>query len=950
MTALALDSVLDSPAAVAEEATLAALLRCAVREVAGPRGLVRHDGAHLLLHVAGVPLRVRAHGGIALRLTGPAEWHRGRSMAPALRRPARPAAGGRAGRGQRGVRRPGAVEPPGRGGAAGRRRDAVPPADPWLASEQALVFGHPFHPSPKARGGVSGGPEGDGTHHADASHQGGTRDGASGGTPGADWLAYAPEAHASFPLRLLGVRHDVLAEAGETAALDALGDAPPGYALLPAHPWQLDLLAAELAAPLADGRLVDLGRASRGAVPTSSVRTVYEPSIERCLKFSLDVRITNCVRKNSWYELAGAVELTARLEPVFRDLAERFPGTRWLPEPGYRSADLGTRLLEGLSVIVRASPRQVCGPGVTPLLSGALAAGPLPGSAPVLPESAAADPVRWWRAYVECVAPPVLEAYLAHGVVLEPHLQNVLVGVDPAGTPVEAVFRDLEGTKLVAGRHDLSALPHRVAEALTYDAADGWNRVVYCLVVNHLAEVAAALAGDGPVRELWAAAGEVLARYAAARGVAAAPGGPAVGRAAAGQGQPDGPVVAGGGPRGRVRRGGQPAGARGGCPVIPAEPPAYVYDLRELDAHVAEVRAALDGIELHYAVKANPDPELLRVLARYVDGFEVASGGELAHVRALFPDVPVALGGPGKTDAELAAAVHPRVAPPVHRLHVESPGELRRLLALGRPADVLLRVNLDLPVEGASLAMGGGATPFGMDPGGVAECLALLRGQDLLRWRGVHAHLASGLDAPRMLGLAEAVLDYARGIGAAEVNLGGGMGVSYADPHTRFDWKAYGAGLAGLRRPGEVLRVEPGRSLTVYCGRYVTRVIDVKRVHGELFAVVAGGTHHLRTPATKGHDQPLAGWTSAGGPGGPGEPVTIVGQLCTPKDVLARRVPVRLEPGDVVEFAMAGAYAWNISHHDFLMHPRPGFHYLRPVGLENSSPCVDGTGTVGDGM
>ncbi|GAA3129828.1 type III PLP-dependent enzyme [Planomonospora alba] len=384
--------------------------------------------------------------------------------------------------------------------------------------------------------------------------------------------------------------------------------------------------------------------------------------------------------------------------------------------------------------------------------------------------------------------------------------------------------------------------------------------------------------------------------------------------------------------------------------MIPADLPAYVYDLGELDAHLAGVRAALDGIELHYAVKANPDPELLRVLARYVDGFEVASGGELAHVRALFPGVPVALGGPGKTDAELASDVD--------RLHVESPGELRRLLASGRPADVLLRVNLDVPVAGASLAMGGGATPFGMDPDGVAECLGLLAGQDRVRWRGVHAHLASGLDAPRLLELARAVLEYARGLGAAEVNLGGGMGVSYADPGARFDWKAYGAGLAGLRRElfgdagdagATVLRIEPGRALTVYCGRYVTRVIDVKRVHGTLFAVVAGGTHHLRTPATKGHDQPLAAWTSGGGPGEAGEPVTIVGQLCTPKDVLARAVPARLEPGDVVEFAMAGAYAWNISHHDFLMHPKPGFHYLRPVG-GGPSRRVEGGDRVGGGM
>lgn len=348
--------------------------------------------------------------------------------------------------------------------------------------------------------------------------------------------------------------------------------------------------------------------------------------------------------------------------------------------------------------------------------------------------------------------------------------------------------------------------------------------------------------------------------------------------------------------------------------------PAFVYDLAELDAHMRTVRAALKGIELYYAVKANPDPELLRVLARHVDGFEVSSGGELAHVRALFPDMPVAFGGPGKTDDELFS--------PVTRLHVESPGELRRLLASGRAADVLLRVNLKVPLDGAALAMGGGATPFGMDPQGIAECLKLLAAQDKVRLRGIHAHLASGLDAHRMLEMAAATLDYVRGLGITEtgsvieINLGGGMAVSYTEPDRLFDWQTYGRGLAELRHPGEVLRVEPGRSLTVYCGRYVTRVIDVKRVHGELFAVVAGGTHHIRTPATKGHSQPMVIRE-------PGEPITIVGQLCTPKDVLARRVPVALRPGDIVEFTMAGAYAWNISHHDFLMHPKPSFHYLR---------------------
>lgn len=354
--------------------------------------------------------------------------------------------------------------------------------------------------------------------------------------------------------------------------------------------------------------------------------------------------------------------------------------------------------------------------------------------------------------------------------------------------------------------------------------------------------------------------------------------------------------------------------------------PAYVYDLPALDRHAAAVRAALPGVELYYAVKANPDPELLRVLAPHVDGFEVSSGGEVAHVRSILPDAPLAFGGPGKTDAELAL--------PVRRLHVESPHELRRLAGLAGPAgaDILLRVNLAAKIEGAALTMGGGATPFGMDEAGVAECLKLLDGDDRLRLRGVHAHLASGLDAADLLALAARILGYARDLGVTEINLGGGMAVCYRDPARIFDWAAYGRGLAGLRRPGETLRVEPGRALTVYCGHYLTQVLDIKRVHGETFAIVTGGTNHLRTPVTKNHDQPftvLPG-AAADGPRVRDERVTVVGRLCTPKDVFARRVPVaRLAVGDVVAFAMAGAYAWNISHHDFLMHPKPGFHYLR---------------------
>ncbi len=354
--------------------------------------------------------------------------------------------------------------------------------------------------------------------------------------------------------------------------------------------------------------------------------------------------------------------------------------------------------------------------------------------------------------------------------------------------------------------------------------------------------------------------------------------------------------------------------------ALSAALPAYVYDLAGLAAHAAAIRAAVP-VELYYAAKANPDARILTALAPYVDGIEVSSGGELAHVRAALPGTPLAFGGPGKTDEELAA--------PADRIHVESPLELRRLAALRREADVLLRVNLPIAAAGASLRMSG---PFGMDAEGLGACLDLLADAPWLRLRGLHAHLASGLTAGPLLEVAARVLGWARswadGLDAPEFNVGGGMAVDYGDPERRFDWAAYGAGLAALRRPGEVLRVEPGRAVTAYCGWYVTDVLDVKRTHGVSYAVLRGGTHHLRTPAAKGHDQPFTVLPTGDGPAASG-PVTLVGQLCTPKDVFARQVPVeRVAPGDVVAFALAGAYAWNISHHDFLMHPKPYVHYV----------------------
>ncbi|MEU5346549.1 IucA/IucC family protein [Streptomyces sp. NPDC020766] len=385
------------------------------------------------------------------------------------------------------------------------------PVAAYLASEQSLLFGHRFHPTPKAR-----------TGDADS------------------WLAYSPEAGAAFPLRHLAVREHLIAEeAAEPGALDALdgrdrrdrqggADVPDGYRLLPAHPWQYAMLREHpvLRAALGRGDILDLGPGGRPFAATASVRTLYDG--ESFLKFSLNVRITNCLRKNASYELTGAVALTRLLGPALADLAERFPGSAVLREPAYRSLALpgpdGTPdrdLLEGFGVIVREGLTRHLLPGTTPLLAAAVADEYPTSAAHVSRLLDGAGPqaaLDWWSAYLRLLVPPVLAAYFDHGLVLEPHLQNVLICVDGDGMPAQVLFRDLEGTKLVPEHHaeTLAALPPEVAGPMTYDAQRGWDRVVYCLLVNHVAELLAALADLHPHAEaaLWAEVRVTLQAYA----------------------------------------------------------------------------------------------------------------------------------------------------------------------------------------------------------------------------------------------------------------------------------------------------------------------------------------------------------------------------------------------------------------------------------------------------
>ncbi len=383
-------------------------------------------------------------------------------------------------------------------------------------------------------------------------------------------------------------------------------------------------------------------------------------------------------------------------------------------------------------------------------------------------------------------------------------------------------------------------------------------------------------------------------------------------------------------------------------PQTRAEPVcAFIYDMQALREHAAlRVQSLPKKCRLYYAVKANSDMEILKQLSGIVHGFEAASLGEILKIREVSSSVPILFGGPGKTDLELAGAIDNRVS----LIHAESVHELLRINLLaqqrGTTVQVLLRVNLHSTLPEATLAMGGRPTQFGIDEEEVPDAIRLALSLPSIKLEGFHLHsISNNLDARRHAELISLYCSRVRqwadefGLTVSVLNAGGGIGVNYADLEQQFDWDTFARELQNVldEQAWDGLQVlfEPGRYITAACGWYAAQVIDIKRNHGKHYAIVRGGTNHFRLPVSWQHSHPfeiipLPHWPY---PFPRTEledaEVTVVGQLCTPKDVLAKEARVsRLRVGDVILFRYAGAYGWSISHHDFLSHPHPEHVYL----------------------
>ncbi|GAA5180423.1 pyridoxal-dependent decarboxylase, exosortase A system-associated [Niveibacterium umoris] len=367
--------------------------------------------------------------------------------------------------------------------------------------------------------------------------------------------------------------------------------------------------------------------------------------------------------------------------------------------------------------------------------------------------------------------------------------------------------------------------------------------------------------------------------------------------------------------------------------------PFYAYDRNALARRVDELRSALPhGVQLHYAMKANPMPALVDFLAVRVDGIDVASGREMrvALDSGMNPQ-EISFAGPGKSTAELAQAVAAGVL-----LNVESSREVRLLADIsaqsGWPARVAVRVNPDFELKSSGMKMGGGPKQFGVDAESVPALLAEI-GRLGLYFEGFHLYAGSQNLKPESIVEAQRKsFDLCLRLAAdapapvRTFNLGGGFGIPYFPGDARLDLAPIGENLAALqseaasKAPGAQLVIELGRYLVGEAGVYVCRVIDRKVSRGQVFLVTDGGMHHhLAASGNFGQvirkNYPVAIGNRMDST--ELETVTAVGPLCTPLDLLADRMELpKADEGDLVVIFQSGAYGPTASPQEFLSHPR----------------------------
>ena len=346
--------------------------------------------------------------------------------------------------------------------------------------------------------------------------------------------------------------------------------------------------------------------------------------------------------------------------------------------------------------------------------------------------------------------------------------------------------------------------------------------------------------------------------------------------------------------------------------------PFYYYDIPLLQKTLEIVRAALQdrpSWQVHYAVKANANPVILRRIAAAGMGADCVSGGEiLSALDAGFPASSIVYAGVGKADWEIALGLEQGI----QRFNVESEAELEVIAAkaaeMGKTAPISLRVNPDIGAHThAGITTGLAENKFGIFHGQLEPVIRRALELPNVQFCGLHFHIGSQiLDMSDFAALCNRITDLRemlrrKGLPTGDINVGGGLGIEYGHPNHLpiADFDAYFGTFKRMLPAETVVHFELGRSIVAPCGTLISRVLYVKDGLSRKFAILDAGMNDLVRPAMYHAFHRIENLSSEG----PELPYDVVGPICESSDVFGKDVVLNeCRRGDYIAIRSAGAY------------------------------------------
>ena len=348
--------------------------------------------------------------------------------------------------------------------------------------------------------------------------------------------------------------------------------------------------------------------------------------------------------------------------------------------------------------------------------------------------------------------------------------------------------------------------------------------------------------------------------------------------------------------------------------------PFYYYDtelLRETLRAINQEAQKHEGFHVHYAIKANANPRILRIIREAGLGADCVSGGEIeACVRAGYPTSKIVYAGVGKSDWEINIGLDNDI----FCFNVESIPELEVInelaAAKGKVARVAFRLNPNVGAHThANITTGLAENKFGIEMRDMLTVIEEASRMEHIRFVGLHFHIGSQiLDMGDFEALCNRVnelqneLERHR-ITVEHINVGGGLGVDYQHPNRVCipDFKSYFDTYAKKLklRPGQTLHFELGRAVVAQCGSLITRTLYIKKGSVKQFCIVDAGFTDLIRPALYQAYHKIENITSDE----PTEAYDVVGPICESTDVFAKQIDLnRCHRGDLIAIRSAGAY------------------------------------------